>query len=620
MPKGLPASHRRPARSTRSVAGCLTCRRRKVKCSSCSTPCEPCRRLALLCIPSFHQNFKSWTTAGVRHGINPAHEADQGESTSSASPLADQSDGNGNGADGACLVRDDTPDGARDFRGQQGAEAAESFSMLDYIFCDLATEIAPVDFNARFFPDTLLTADGAALWPAMFGPDDADGETSTSSAALPVGMATAAVDRSLSTSLAGNQAMCRVPEWLSTKESTWNCFYYLVNSAQAIPNSPLCHAILGWTYAYLSHSNASSESPSAAHYAAASAAVRKLSDKLCGSSSSGFSAWRAVSNSDQLSLYVSSTFFLCHCDLITGDFPSFANRIHETKIIFRRHWAEGTTPGPLESRIVIWLAFLELRYFFLVGDKNLGPGAESDLLTVLMEAKAVPLLRRVRKDKSVLSECFGNDLPQEENEEDLRKERCRLKYDDLMYYLAKVRRFEIWDAKNEPRREGNDLLQELRAAKVEALHADLRRLQAECELAFPYPLSQPSHGRPVDSTTFHILTVEALRFCAVIAFSRAMHPAVRTDPEAQAAAAGIVRIARVLRKTRHLRTPRSTIWPLPLFIAGTETVDEVYQDWIVDSMRELGSWGAHVKQSTDKLEQTISWQEKSGRRARIGDV
>lgn len=479
MPKDIPAPSRRQARSTRSVAGCLTCRRRKVKCSSWSTPCEPCRRLALLCIPSFHQNFKSWTT-GVRPGINPAHEADQGESMSPTSPLADQNCYKGKSPASAFLNRDDVPDSSRDFRNQQDAtEAMESFNMLDYVLCDLATETSPANFNAQLFPDTLFNSDGAALWPEIFGPHNVNGESSISSDPLVVGTVTASGDRTLSISLAGNQAMCRVPEWLSTKKSIWSCFHYLVNSAQAIPNSPLCHAILGWTYAYISPSNASSESPNAAHYAAASAAVQKLSDKLCGSSSSGFSVWRAVNNSDQLSLYVSSTFFLCHYDLMTGDFSSFANRVHETKMIFQRHWAEGTTPGPLESRIVIWLAFLELRYLLLTGEKTLGPGSESDLLTILMDLKAVPLLRRLRTDKSVLRECFGNDLPQEEDEEDLRKERCRSKYDDLMYYLAKVRRFEIWDARNELRRdERDDLLQELRAAKVEALRADLGRLQA----------------------------------------------------------------------------------------------------------------------------------------------
>lgn len=95
---------------------------------------------------------------------------------------------------------------------------------------------------------------------------------------------------------------------------------------------------------------------------------------------------------------------------------------------------------------------------------------------------------------------------------------------------------------------------------------------------------------------------------------------MRTDQEAQAAVAGTLRIARVLRKTKYLRSPRSTIWPLPLFIAGIETTDEVYQDWIVAYMKELGSWGAHIEKSTQMLEQTIAWQERTGQRARMRDL
>lgn len=55
----------RPApRWHRTVLGCLTCRRRKVKCrgeKSEKRPCESCTRLSLRCVPSFHSNFKSWT-------------------------------------------------------------------------------------------------------------------------------------------------------------------------------------------------------------------------------------------------------------------------------------------------------------------------------------------------------------------------------------------------------------------------------------------------------------------------------------------------------------------------------------------------------------------------------
>lgn len=48
-------------KGARSVLGCLTCRRRRVKCAAQKTPCDNCQRLNLACTPSFHANFKNWT-------------------------------------------------------------------------------------------------------------------------------------------------------------------------------------------------------------------------------------------------------------------------------------------------------------------------------------------------------------------------------------------------------------------------------------------------------------------------------------------------------------------------------------------------------------------------------
>lgn len=142
----------------------------------------------------------------------------------------------------------------------------------------------------------------------------------------------------------------------------------------------------------------------------------------------------------------------------------------------------------------------------------------------------------------------------------------------------------------------------------------------ECELTFPSPKSWSSCSGAIDTTTFHTLTVSALRFCATVVFSRATKPEVREDQEAQSAVSVIVRIARLLRKAKYFRSPRSTIWPLPLFIAGIETTDEVYQDWILEYMKELHSWGVQLEKCAETLEQVISWQDKTGRRARIREL
>ncbi|ATY63965.1 Fungal transcriptional regulatory [Cordyceps militaris] len=621
----------RPPRSSRSVAGCLTCRRRKVKCTSQVTPCEPCRRLKLSCDPSFHQNFKTWSSrharddgragyeeAGLSGRVDEAvngqsrrtrlHSAaipPRHEPSTVAQELANES------AQGGASNRDAMP---------ENASPDGPLGLLDFIFSDLADEMAPVDFSTPGNLDAYFSADWNVPRPLIIGSHDLENgnprhgtvvHSATISAPATASCVAAPLDPTTS------QALSRVPEFLSTKQSIYTCFHYLVHSAQAIPNSPLCHAILGWVYAYLTQLTAGSTSSRDEHYSAASEGLRVLVAELMAPLPQAI--WRRASTSEQLSSYLSTTFFVCQHDLMTENFSSFLTRIGEAKSVFQHHWADGTLPGPVESRIVIWLAFLELRFFFLGGEAYARAEDPKDFMTLLDEAKALPMLRRARTQKSVLSEMFPHNLPQEEDEEDLRKDRCRVQFDEFMCHLAKMRRFAAWNMmQGQHPNPDSALLKELREAKVEALHANLRRLQAECELAMPSSkVLPPSSCHTVDSITFHTLTVRALRSCTVIMFKRVTDTGSRTDAESQEAVADIVRIARLLRQTKYLRSPRSTIWPLPLYIAGIETTDGIYQDWILDYIKELGSWGAHMQVAADALQRIISQQEKTGFRASL---
>ena len=116
------------------------------------------------------------------------------------------------------------------------------------------------------------------------------------------------------------------------------------------------------------------------------------------------------------------------------------------------------------------------------------------------------------------------------------------------------------------------------------------------------------------------MTVKALCLCATIMLHRAIDSTVRTNPEAQSAARNLIHLARIFRKSKRLETPCSVIWPLPIFIAGIEIADEIYQDWIVDYLNELGHWGAHVVKGKELMEQTIKWQEHHGRRVKLRDI
>lgn len=273
------------------------------------------------------------------------------------------------------------------------------------------------------------------------------------------------------------QYMSRVPEWLSTKRSMWSCYHYLINLAQAIPDSPLFHGILSWTYAYLFRLGLVAPEPSRLkHYMTASDSIQLLSSEI--TDGPVYLNLLVINPSDRLSQYISTTFFLCQHDLIVGNFESFKARIDNVKETFVDHWKKSILPGTIESRIIIWLAFMELR-FILMTDEDATTGKyEKDLMAVLMGLEAIPTLRGTRRKQSYLIECFGNGLPSEENDEDLRKERCRERYDAIFFYFSKLRSFKAWDRSMRAQINAEPLIGELRDAKIEALRADLGRIHA----------------------------------------------------------------------------------------------------------------------------------------------
>jgi hypothetical protein len=102
--------------------------------------------------------------------------------------------------------------------------------------------------------------------------------------------------------------------------------------------------------------------------------------------------------------------------------------------------------------------------------------------------------------------------------------------------------------------------------------------------------------------------------------NRIISPAIRTDPESQTAAHELIHISRRLRRAKYLQTPRSLIWPLPVFIAAIEIEDVIYQDWCMGYMVELEHWGMHVKKTRELLERVLMRQERERRRVRVRGV
>ena len=62
------------------------------------------------------------------------------------------------------------------------------------------------------------------------------------------------------------------------------------------------------------------------------------------------------------------------------------------------------------------------------------------------------------------------------------------------------------------------------------------------------------------------------------------------------------------------------MWPLPVFIAGIEVTDEIYQDWVLDYMRELAVLGYSTLKARELLRRVIEAQAEAEKRVKVREI
>jgi hypothetical protein len=273
-----------------------------------------------------------------------------------------------------------------------------------------------------------------------------------------------------------------MPNLLTSKNSPWNPYRYMLNSTQDTPDSPLRHGILSWTCSYISYREQNPTYSGAAYYVSASGSISSLLQELTISTGSLVPTRRNEKTAEKLYMLLSTAFFLCQCDMMLCDYSSMQSRLDSIKNLFERHWTHlSPSLGSLESRLLIWLAYLDLRSSLF--SKQNRPLVESrqgnhDLLHTLVKLKAFPSLRAYPEGESYLSESFGGNYPRDEIEEDLIQEPCHIKCDDILSVLSSLSAFESWDDAVARHRIGDPMIEELRTSKIEALRANIARIRA----------------------------------------------------------------------------------------------------------------------------------------------
>ena len=284
-----------------------------------------------------------------------------------------------------------------------------------------------------------------------------------------------------------------VPDLLTLKNSMWNPYRYMVNSTLGQVNSPLRHGILSWTCSYLSfREHGEPRNSDMVYYTAASEAVKSILNDLSASLSVTLSVTKCdARTAEKLYLLLSTTFFLCSRDDMLSNHEALHSRLDEVKIFFEKNWHKlRNSLTALESRLLVWLAYLDLRSSLFRGrtaslhgptgiDKRSSQSSpRRSFIGFLMEADALHELRDHPAGQSYLSECFGDSYPRREIEEDLVQEPCHRKCDDIVSILSNLNAFEEWNDEYGERAGTDPMVKELRSAKIQVLRANIARAKA----------------------------------------------------------------------------------------------------------------------------------------------
>jgi hypothetical protein len=370
---------------------------------------------------------------------------------------------------------------------------------------------------------------------------------------------------------------------------SWNYHTFMSRFMDRCPNIlPLRNAVIAWSAFHLSIYHQSAEPACKFYY---HAAWNALDDLMSGRKKLSAEEMTELKMSGPgiqkpMEMIIVSMLFLSRCSVLAHCIDSL------TKNLLQVHDWLNSMDKPLEIsgfafRLLFWLAVLHVRISIFM----IEPTAKGTIFRVIERQPGLTSLRR--RANLYLAEVFGDAYPQTELARDIDLMSSRNLNFENMSLMNKVIEYRSWRASP------GGVNPELDVAKQETLRSEMRRLQAEYRLAIvtnPAPnemlagLHIPPLSYAVDWQLNHInlhwLTNYGTFKTFQVIVGRVLNPDSRIDPETAAAVAEILHIALKLRSKKDHRITRSFAWPLPLFVAGIETLDDVYADWVLRFMEE----------------------------------
>lgn len=260
----------------------------------------------------------------------------------------------------------------------------------------------------------------------------------------------------------------------------------------------------------------------------------------------------------------------------------------------RRHQRAGGAAaqlGPIGSRLLIWLGSYDARAAWIGGSGRLLQNLELFCTDYDFIRAAFPDAQ-LATETSNLESCL----------------RLSLEIDSLDNRIAQL----------------NSRTVAPPAVILLAVHADLLSLQQRLESGLAVGAALPTILRPtrrlcgkVTIGLFNDLLLLASCYCLFINFHRVLPASAtsRLSEKLLSADIAAMRIIRIASWTCRLRPPSpQNIWPRILFLAGAETTDLVYQEWVVKTLTDAERWGINFKKTRVLLEHVIKRQGQEGTR------
>ncbi|KAK0728002.1 hypothetical protein B0T26DRAFT_153587 [Lasiosphaeria miniovina] len=312
-------------------------------------------------------------------------------------------------------------------------------------------------------------------------------------------------------------------------------------------------------------------------------------------------------------IIICTALFLNRYDIADQNLEAVDNRLQRLTRWLASH------PGNLKlsafaSKLLLWSCYLQIRISMF---NPISPRFAT-LLNVVSDRTDYHFI--LEKSHSFRMDMFGRDYPKELLAEDAQMIPATLRLHETFCLLSDMVRFRSFQRSGAT---AQDLARwsELAASEHSAIDNGIQRAEAEFELAaamnptanilrqVPIPrlyvsdqsteqdnrspsnsgdngnMTASQSGGKLSRVSLHWLMVYGVLLTAKIVWSRTFRSEVRTDDASTEAVESILQIGLLLRKAHgHQRNGyrelATTLWPLPLFVAGIETADDVRADWL----------------------------------------